>query len=412
MQRFLASSFRWLAIALAFSIPVSTALDNALMAALLVTVLASNARVVMHTIAHNPVARAGVLLFALLAAGMFYGEAPLRTAIDMLGKYVDLAMLPLMLIALRDGATRERAMLAFLTAMSATAFLSLLVGLHVVPVAKWMWWGCMPDNPAVFRSSITQNILMAYAVYLLVLRAHGAVTSRTRWLTVALALVMGADVLFFVQGRTGYIILLALLGLFCWNEVLRILRSRGKRIDWRVPAVAVLLVPVVLLGVYHAVPRLHDRVDQAIAEFREWQPNVHKVTSIGERMEFYYNTFSIIQRHPLMGVGTGGFESAYAEQIRGKDQMLTPNPHNEYLLMFVQLGFLGLLLLLYLYYTQWRYATKLPTPYEQQGAHGLVLTFVIGCLFNSLLLDHTEGLFFAYMSAFWFSNLGTNKQHA
>lgn len=405
MQRFLASSSRWLAIALAFSIPVSTALDNVLMAALLVTVLASNARAVMHTIARNPVARAGVLLFALLAVGMFYGAAPLKTATDMLGKYVDLAMLPLMLIALRDGVTRERAMLAFLAAMSATAGLSLLVGLHIVPIAKWMWWGIAPDNPAIFRSSITQNILMAYAAYLLVLRARNATESAKRWTNAAFALFLGAVVLFLVPGRTGYIILLALLGLFCWNEVLGRLQASGKRLDWRVPASAALLVPIVALGVYHAVPRLHERIDMAVTEFRDWHPNVHKETSIGERMEFYSNTFSIIQRHPLMGVGTGGFESAYAEQIRGKDQMPTPNPHNEYLLMFVQLGFLGLVLLLYLYVTQWRCAARLPTPYERHGARGLVVTFVIGCLFNSLLLDHTEGIFFAFMSAFWFSNL-------
>jgi O-antigen ligase len=409
MQRFLVASSRWLAIALAFSIPVSTALDNVLMAALLVAVLASNARAVMHTVRHNPAARAGVLLFALLAAGMFYGAAPLRIGVDMLGKYVDLAMLPIMLIALRDGVTRKRAMLAFLAAMSATAFLSLLVGLHVIPVAKWMWWGITPDNPAIFRSSITQNILMAYAVYLLGLRARNATELAKRWTNAAFALFLGTVVLFLVPGRTGYIILFALLGLFCWNEVLRRLQARGKRLDWRVPAAAALLVPIVALGVYHAVPRLHERIDMGVAEFRDWQPNVHKETSIGERMEFYYNTFSIVERHPLMGVGTGGFESAYAEQIRGKDQMLTPNPHNEYLLMFVQLGFLGLVLLLYLYVTQWRCAARLPTPYEQQAARGLVLTFAIGCLFNSLLLDHTEGIFFAFMSALWFSNLSASK---
>jgi hypothetical protein len=31
-------------------------------------------------------------------------------------------------------------------------------------------------------------------------------------------------------------------------------------------------------------------------------------------------------------------------------------------------------------------------------AHGLVLTIVVGSLFNSLLIDHTESLCFAWMS--------------
>jgi hypothetical protein len=33
------------------------------------------------------------------------------------------------------------------------------------------------------------------------------------------------------------------------------------------------------------------------------------------------------------------------------------------------------------------------------------MMFVVGCLFNSLLLDHTEGLFFVWMTALAFAGV-------
>ena len=84
---------------------------------------------------------------------------------------------------------------------------------------------------------------------------------------------------------------------------------------------------------------------------------------------------------------------------------MTPrNPHNEYLLITVQIGVAGLGLLLYLFFTQWAYAAKLGDPFRQDAARGLVLTIAITSLFNAPLLDHTEGLFFAFMSALLFVN--------
>lgn len=412
MKQALTTVSRGWAIAMAFAIPVSTALDNILMGALAVTVLASNARAVVEAIRRNPAARAAILLFALLLIGLTYSAAPLQTGIGILGKYADLALMPLLLIPLRDDATRGRAMLVFLVVMSATAAVSWLVGLSILPVSSWMWSGCLPDNPAIFRSSITQNILMAYAVYLLLLQAREAATSGGRWLCAALALLLGGDVLFMVNGRTGYIVLLVLLAVFAWHAVQARLGARGRRLDWRMHVAALLLVPVFLTGVYYAAPRLHDRVDEAVAQIRAWQPGVHTDTSIGERLEFYSNTSAIIARHPLFGVGTGAFGGAYEQQAKSQGLPPTGNPHNEYLLILVQLGVFGLILVLYLFYTQWRVGSRLATPYEQNAARGLVLTLAITSMFNSPLLDHTEGIFYAFMSAYWFAKLDGGRYHA
>jgi len=302
-------------------------------------------------------------------------------------------------------------MLRFLVFILITALLSSLVGLHILPVLNWMSAGCNPDNPAIFRSSITQNMLMAYAAYLLVLQARNACSNKDKWLLIGLAVMASGDLLFMVGGRTGYLVLLALLVYLASITLARRLRAMGRNIGWREGAGVGLLALVLVFCVYQVSPRLHERMDKMVMEFQAWQPNTHNETSTGLRLEFYYNSFALIKQHPLQGVGTGGFHAAYAQQVQGKDVILTGNPHNEYLLVTVQLGVAGLALLLYLFYAQWRHAAELPSTFEQDAARGLVLTIAITSLFNSPLLDHTEGLFFAFTSALLFANLGSKIRH-
>lgn len=402
---------RWCVIALSAAIPLSVALDNLLLFILLVLALIGSRRAVLQTVIHNPVARASALLFAALLLGMAYGNTPLGEAAGILGKYADLAFVPLLMIAGRDAEIRQRTMLGFLAVMLITALLSWLVGLHILPVLSWMWKGCEPGNPAIFRGPITQNMLMAYAAYLLVLQARNAYSNKGKWLLIGLAAMASGNLLFMVGGRTGYLVLLALLTYLASVTLVRRLRAMGRNVSWREGAMVGLLMLVLAFCVYQVSPRLHERMDKMVMEFQAWQPNTHNETSTGLRLEFYYNSLALIKQHPMQGVGTGGFHAAYAQQVHDQDMILTGNPHNEYLLITVQIGMAGLALLLYLFYAQWRHAAELPSTFEQDAARGLVLTIATTSLFNSPLLDHTEGLFFALASALLFANLGSKMRH-
>jgi O-antigen ligase len=66
------------------------------------------------------------------------------------------------------------------------------------------------------------------------------------------------------------------------------------------------------------------------------------------------------------------------------------HPHNEYLHLAVQLGPAGLVLLLALFAAAFRAAGRLPAN-EARLAEGVVLAFAVGCLFNDLIWDMTEG---------------------
>jgi O-antigen ligase len=208
------------------------------------------------------------------------------------------------------------------------------------------------------------------------------------------------NIAYAVPGLTGYVIVGALAlysGYAAWG------RNGLGRI------VAISLVGLILL--YAASGTLQDRIHKAVYQYSLWQPGVPAsiTDSTATRLEFYRNTLSIIREHPLVGAGTGSFPRKYAEELKRTGMFLTGNPHNEYLLIAAQIGLIGVALLINLFWQQWRLAPRLASPLETHVARGLVLTMATGCLFNSLLLDHTEGLLYAWLTGLLYAGLQSKR---
>jgi O-antigen ligase len=180
-------------------------------------------------------------------------------------------------------------------------------------------------------------------------------------------------------------------------SALALLFAYGTR-RWRGVGLAVIAVAAAALLLTYLPGPFNERVRMIHQEYRGWEAHHPQATSIGLRLEFYRNTLDIIGQHPWTGVGTGGFPKAYERQIAGTGMALARNPHNEFLHIAAQLGPLGLAALLWLFWQQWRLAPRLATQLEGELARGLVALMVVGCLYNSLLLDHAEGLFYAWLT--------------
>ncbi|MBI5006869.1 MAG: O-antigen ligase family protein [Nitrosomonadales bacterium] len=411
LQRKTLAPLQWCAILIGLSVPVSVAMDNVLLALVLLGALFSLGSIARVSLSH-PVARAALLLLAMLVVAMFYGATPLKAAFDTLGKYIDLLFVPIFIFLFSDGAVRRKARYAFLAAMAVTLVMSWLVGLGILPVMHdWMSIFASRDNPVVFHSHITQNGMMAFAVFLALLEWRDADSLGGRLLWGAFALFGTVNVLFLVQGRTGYLILLVLLGWFVWASLSRHMRSLGRTWGWRQGALIVLALPLIAFAAYHGSDRLHDRVTQVVAEYEAWTPDHGRLTSTGQRLDFYSNTLRIVQDNALLGVGTGGFPAAFSKQIEGKEVKETQNPHNEFLMIAAQTGLVGLAIMLYLFYTLWRCAPHLPGRYEQDAARGFVLAYMVNGLLNSALHDHADGLFFAFMVAALYAGLNRESRH-
>ena len=382
---------KWCAIPIGFTLPISTAADNILLyLSLTAFLLGGHYRHKLRTISENPVAIASLLLICALLLGGLYGNATWSDVQHYWRKYAPLLAIGFLIPLFQDKTSRDYALTGFMLAMALTLLLSCIIATGWF--ADRTWFQGSVENAFVFKLHITQNVFMAFFAYTLALKAKNTVLLRFRIVYSAAALLAAYNVLFMVGGRTGYLVLAVLLTYFCFCW----LRWKGL--------VLAALAGITVAGVgYMASSTLRERVDLVAHETAAWKPGHGATSSSGLRMDYWTNSAHIILDHPFLGVGTGGFEKAYAEKIQGTSMAPSNNPHNQFLLITAQLGMVGLGLLLHLFFQQWRTAAFLPSVFEQDMARGVLLTIVAGSLLNSFLLDHAEGMFFAWMTGVLFA---------
>jgi O-antigen ligase len=377
---------RYAAIAIGASIPISTALDNVLFVLILIAwVGGGRLREKLVAIRHNPAALAALAFLGLLLLGMAWGPGSVRDGWYYANKHKELLLVAALGVFVLSERDKRLALDAFLAAMALTLVLSSAIWLGLLlPVDPQ--FGRDLGNPTVFKLHITHGVLMALASFLAADRALRAALPGWR-IAYAVAAVLAASNVFMVQGRTGYLVC-ALLWLYLCAAHWR----------WRGVAAAMVAGVLALAVAYVADAPLIGRSTFVVAELRDWNAGrAHPESSTGLRMNYYKTTAAIIRDHPVLGVGTGGFVIAYREKIRGTNLPEANNPHNQYLLTAAQLGVVGLLALVAMFAVMWLQAGRLEPP-ARVAVRGLVLTIAVGCLLNSFLIDHTEGMLFAWMA--------------
>jgi len=392
LQPRIAGAARWLAIGLGAAMPVSVAADGVLLAAFALAWLASgDFAAKWGSVRNNPGALAALVLFALLAAGTVYGPAPATVAVAQFSKYQDLLLVPMLVSLFAEHRFRRFAVWAFLGGMLVTLALSYLIGLGLFP--EGIFRGT-PADPTVFRLHVTQNFFMAYTAFALACLARSEANKARRGLLYAVAFLALFNVIFMVQGRTGYLVAGTLLMFFLL-----------ERTGWRSVVLGTMALALLVSGAFLGSQSFRGAINRGIAEYSQWRADRPAEDSIGWRLEFYYNTAQMIRERPIAGVGTGGFPIVYAERVKGTGRVNPGHPHSEYILMTAQLGVFGLAAFVGLLVTHWRVSRRVAPPLDRSLASGLVLAMAVGCLFNTLLLDHSEGLFYCWLGGVLFAGI-------
>lgn len=383
----------WIAVAIGFSIPISTALDNVLVAAFVVCWLASGEyRRKLAAVRENPFALAAIGFFLLHVAGAAYSTGSRGEILHALDKASVLLLVPL-LISLEPGVEwLRRALFALLAALGLTLLLSFPVWLGLMPEAGFVKG--FSYDPVVFKKKITHSVLMAYGAFALAIAAREAVSPGWRMALAFAAGLAAFNVLFMVWGRTGQLLVLALLfylalSWFRW---------------WGLLAAAVAGLAIGGAAALTPSSSLHQRTLTTLQEIEDWRAG-KPPTLANKRLETWSNSLALVRERPFFGFGTGGFVSAYVKQVEGTRMEPAAHAENQYLYTAVQLGVLGLVALVGLFALQWRSAARLPTRTEAHLARGLVIVMALGCLFNPFLHDHTEALFYAWLSGLLYAGL-------
>jgi len=379
----------FLTIALGFAIPVSTSLTDLL--ALLILILwflAGHYKTFMDQV-RNPLVRASLLLFLIFVIGMFYTPVSFGEAGMMLKKYRELLYLIAFVPFLSREQHRNWAQCAFGLSMVVTLIASFYTfyfspeGLDKALIGQ------------AFKDRISHSFLVA--AFAFGLMTYAMVHKNNKQYAIglsALFILATVNLFFMVIGRTGYVLFYLLFIIF-W----------AQQFKWRFTIYGLLMLLILNFGLISVSSPYQHRVYETVFNTLKYFKKGDSETSIGLRLEFMINSYQLLAERPVFGYGTGSFKSQYAELAEAKGlKVKTANPHNEYLMTGVQTGLVGIGFLIYFIFCQFKYSFRL-SPLNKNLALGLAAVTGVGCMGNSILLDHTPGVFVIYFSAVFFSAL-------
>ncbi len=238
-----------------------------------------------------------------------------------------------------------------------------------------------------FKNRIAHNIIMSFSMYLLLYRFSLEKTKK-KWVYLTLALLMLFDIIFLVNGRTGQLIAISLAVFFMFHR-------------WGFKAfIYPILISLLLLPFKEELRSIKpDRLLGTYSEIQNFSDN--NQTSAGLRLEMYKNTLLLAFKSPWVGYGTGALKDEYRKAVEHTNIVVVdvPNPHNQYILTFFEIGLIGLLAFFNIFYQSYKLAFQFlkKEPMVTYSIFGLLITFMMGSLFNSLLLDASEGKFFCLL---------------
>lgn len=265
------------------------------------------------------------LLFALYALSMLYTSVtripPWRA---LLGHRELLLLAPLLYVCREPRIAR-----ATLWGLAAGCAASLAVSLAMAASGK-LWLNAVAGNYPAFKTHTYHNLfvgLLGLAALAAALR--GGSPQRRAGLLMVFAL-CAVDVLVLVLGRTTQLTFIMLLG------ALALLAVRGTWQRLAMSGIAVLIVAAAALQ-----PKVQQRYALAVREAQQYAQGSTAETSIGMRLAFWQNTAKVIASAPLLGHGVGSFREEY-EKVRPREMPNYGNPHSDYLLLWSELGLVGL----------------------------------------------------------------------
>jgi O-antigen ligase len=385
----------FLTIALGFVIPLSTSLTDLLATLILVLwFLAGHYKTFMDQV-RNPLVRASLLLFLIFVLAMIYTPVSFGEAGKMLKKYRELLYLIFFIPFLVTEQHRIWAKCAFGLSMVVTLLVSFYTfyfppeSLHITLRGH------------AFKDRINHSFLVVAFAFGLMTYALSHINNKRYVIGLSALFILATVNLFFVvNGRTGYVLFYLLFIVFL-----------AQQFKWRFTLYGLLVLLILNFGLISVSgpyqQRVYETADNTLKYFNKGDSEtlILKGNSIGQRLEFLINSYRLFIDKPVFGYGTGSFKSQYAALAEAKGlKYKTANPHNEYLMTGVQTGLIGIGFLLYFIFCQFKYSFRL-SPLNKNLALGLAAITAVGCMGNSILLDHTPGVFVIYFTAVFFSAL-------
>lgn len=390
LRRRLATGRQIAAILTAFTLPLTTSGENIAVSIFAVLALLTLDRSRFKATMRMPAAYLPVLLFALLLAGVLWSMQPIGPALKWVGPYAKLLLIPLVMasvISPREALQIGYGFLAACLILLALSWLSFLW-----PAGPWGWF----KSPGVpVKDNAVQSgcfALCAFGLAIAAVKTWSQGERRRALATAILALLFFADIFFIFVSKTGLLIAMAMLGLF-------LMHCGGWRRAGLVAVPALLLVAIGLWVSAPAQRRLAQFSSDVSSTDLASEKSSAESVSTAARLDFWTKAVGFIRQAPLFGHGTGSIKPMYQSMEAAAPSPYgeaTPDPHNQFFHVVLQIGLVGGALLLAMWIAHgWLFlGGGVAGGIVGVLGQAIVLQNVIGSLFNSHLTTVTQGMLY------------------
>jgi O-antigen ligase len=372
-----------LAVGVAVSLPWSTSATGILIVLwLLATLPTLSVEAVRREILSAP---GGLpVLFAIwAAAGMAWADVPIGERFHGLESFLRLIMIPVLFAQFRRSDRGLWVGAAFLA--SAAVLLACSYVMINLPNAMSLGNGYgVPVKDDIAQSGIFT--LSAFALFHLALTQWNAQRRGVAAACLMLGVLFIANMIYVVTSRTALVVIPALYVLLAFHCGLH-------RRSLMAIAVYVLFGVVAIGAVWASSHNLRYRVTVISQEVGE-HATTGADTSSGARLDFWRYSLRIVSEAPVIGHGTGTIADQFRRHADGPADMTATNPHSQVFTVAIQLGAVGVIVLLAMWAAHWLMFTVPGLP----AWIGLVVVTqgIISCQFNSHLLDFTQSWLYVF----------------
>jgi O-antigen ligase len=370
-----------LAAVVAATIPWSTSISIIAIVLWLIALIPTLQPAELRDVMRHPAAFVPVALVALAGVGMLWADVPWKERLDGFEPFARLLVLPLLFVQYRSS-DRWRwffgAFLASCTLLMALSFLGIALG--------GTFYGYFKTYGVPVRDYISQSgefMLCAAGLFYVALTAWTERRTSVLLGAIALAALFLVNVSFVAPSRTALVTVPLLLVLFAVTQ------CRLRVMLGFLAAIAVLCAIVWMSSV-----QVQQRMTGIFTEIRMHKANKTE-TSAGLRVDFWRQSLGVIHAAPVIGHGTGALRETMARAARAEGHKPTANPHNQSFTIGIQLGIVGVFLLVAMWTA---HATLFLRGSGMAAWIGLavVVQNVIGCLFNNHLFDYTQAWLYLF----------------
>jgi len=268
----------------------------------------------------------------------------------------------------------EKAISSFVLGM----FISVAIGYGVF-FGLWEFKHATAQNLSPFMNHLEYSLFLAFVSILLLNKLFYNHYTNGMKMVYFLLFLFFLVALFLGMGRTGQVAFIV--GLV----VLSVIRFE---LSLKTILLSFMLIASILTFAFFTSNTFQERVYKGKSDIEKMVHNQDYTTSLGIRVAFWKTTYGIFKDNPLLGVGVGDFKLAVSKELKKekyntgfyKEFMTSQSPHNQYLLVLVQVGIIGFGLFVYLLYQ----FVKIPIKNREIKAINILFATI---LFTSFMTD-------------------------